>query len=130
MNLSEVKSSIISNLTSEPQRQAKAAAGIASIEAGIAELAALGYSFAAVESNTAHSPETPIEFPKMLYRSGEYPTEITVDDEEAEADARSKGYVGRNDPEPVPVAPQPTIIGTKADVKNVTQAPTLAPATT
>lgn len=100
MNLPELKDRVNLELAASPQRLAKAVAGIDSIGAGIAELAALGYQLTVVEQVGQHAP-VPDEFPKMLYRRDPYPFELTVDDEVAEADARKDGYTGRNDPAPV-----------------------------
>lgn len=100
MNLTDKKSTILLDLSAEPQRQAKASQGIAAIEAGIAELAQLGYRFAAVEAETTHTPSEPQEYPKMLYRATEYPFEVTVDDGDAEAEARKRGYTGPLDAPP------------------------------
>lgn len=100
MNLTEKKSEILLALSAEPQRQAKASQAIANIEAGIAELASLGLSYAAVEAQTSHTPASPQEFPKMLTRSGDYPNELVVNDENEESDARKDGYVFAGDAKP------------------------------
>lgn len=97
MNLSDYKADLLLQLSAEPQRQAKASQAIAGIEAGIGELAALGYRFACVEALSTHTPEPPQEYPKMLYRSGEYPFDITVEDEDGEREALERGYAGRGE---------------------------------
>lgn len=108
MDLQAYSDKLSLDLMAEPQKQAKAKAAVASLSAGISELSALGYRLAVVEEFGTHEAPTPDEFPKMLYRKGEYPTEVTVEDEVAEAEARAKGYAGMNEvPKPKVEAPAP-----------------------
>lgn len=107
MNLSDLRSKVTLDFLDKPQLQAKAVNAVASLEAAIGELSSLGYRYAVVEEFGSHAAPVPQEFPKMLYRTGEFPREVTVDDEEGEATARKLGYAGLNEPPeaPEPVAP-------------------------
>lgn len=116
MNLEKAKSNISLELAAEPQKQAKADAAFDGLRAGIAELAALGYRFAVVEEFGSHEPQVPDEFPKMLYRRGAYPTEITVDDEVGEEKARADGY-GEHPSLVTPVPEAKPAANQSADVK-------------
>lgn len=97
MDLNEYKGRLTLELSTQPQKQAKALAAVDSLSAGIAELASLGYRVAAVDEFTTHEPPRPEEFPKMLYCAGKVPPEVTVEDEAGEAEARKNDYRGLNE---------------------------------
>lgn len=95
MDLNALKDRLTNELTSTPQRQAKALQGLESLRNGLAELAQVGYSIEVVESGREHSPVLVDEFPKMLYREHDFPTELAVQDEVEERDALGRGYFSR-----------------------------------
>lgn len=107
MNLSDLKSSISLDLALKPQSEALAVKAIDSISAGIDELAKLGYRFALVPSDSPHAPSAPEEFPKMLYKVGAVPPELTVTDEDSESKARAEGYSALGEPAPALPALEP-----------------------
>lgn len=121
MNLNDLKDKLNLELSTQPQRQAKALQGLESIRAGQAELAALGYRLVVEEEALGKNAALPEEFPKMLFLRGGNPPEVTVEDEEEEGKAREKGYAGLNEvpkpkvevPAPVP-APKPPAEPVKA----------------
>lgn len=106
MDLKELKNQLALDLAMWPQREAKAQNAVDSLSAAIGELASLGYRFAVVEELGQHVAPVPEEFPKMLYRQGDFPREVTVETEEDEAKARAAGYAGLGHV-PAPVAQAP-----------------------
>lgn len=95
MDLNELKNKVSLDFAAEPQKEAKGQQAVASIQAGISELSALGYRYALVEEFGTHEAPVPQEYPKMLYRVGQYPTELTVGNEMEEAEAAKDGYASR-----------------------------------
>lgn len=122
MNLTDLKDRLTTELAMEPQRQALATGAVDSVVAGIAELAKLGYRFTLVPSEHPAVEAQVEEYPKMLYRN-QVPTELTVDSEEAETEARADGYRALN--EAVKPVPEPAV---DSQPKNSsTEAPVQAP---
>ena len=66
MNYSALKTKIMVSHAATPQRQTLASMALASIEAGIQELAKLGHTVTLVEGPDG----APQEYPKMVYRGG------------------------------------------------------------